>query len=1083
MAEMLIAPCLYLCAALFRLRRLQTTRCPGVTPKSTYLASLLIWSILPASAAPALTVRIANVSAPPAGTAHLAIFLDTPHTLVSGELVLDLDPKIFGNILSADVFSATGDQAGVATIQGDHLDVTFSSQTGSIGRLPGLPIMVVSVPVLTSAALNASATLSLQPGAATWKDSNNVVYAVNSVPGTLAVQGTLSVKDALPGGGSQPGGTVVRIEGTGFLPLTTVAIEGVLLSSTRLVNSQEIDVTLGGAADLSAKRVTITNPGGEVASFFSALRPNVIHRPDDTTLATVQPILPSQSYAAANAGGFLFSHDGIAVENPGPNPVDVLFQSLSVYINDGEIVVPTSVTLPPYSLYIDSGHALGADGTDRASLNILPSAPIRAIRFSATAGGIVTPIPVPVTQIVATVDGATQPAFPTDTLSVHAVAGNIVSRVLDLMQVGPPIPFTAAVSIQTGAGWLTIAPSAGSTCTLLVSSNPTANCPAASKINLTFDTTKLAPGTYGAALTFMPQGYNPVATVTPVTLTVESQPLIFANPASLSLSTETQSASQTTTINVTSNLDPLNYSVTVNLPSSQTWLTAGAPSGTTPSAISLTSNLTGLPAGHYTATVTIAGPNNSITIPVDVQNENPLDDPFLVTPSLVNVSLQAGSSAISQSFSATATYYPLTTSAQTSDGTNWLTSFIHPDQNYPYVVANIDPSKLTPGVYHGTIFVYSQRASTPLLVPVTLTVYDQPPPVTLSSPSVQLTAQAGLQSGGQLVTVSTGALSLPFSITPSTGVVPNWLGAAGVVSSTNLTAITNPVTPGTVYIGATALNLTPGVYMGKVQISAPPGSSNSAEIGVTLTVIPVSGPPPQSGAVQLVSAIRNGASQTDGSLAPGEIVSIFGQNIGPATPAGLTYGSDGKVATALGGAEVRFDGKPAPLLYASATQLNAIVPYDVAEETSVEVRLNGSLLSTNALPVASSAPAIFTLNATGVGAAAVLNQDNSVNTPANPAKPASTIQLFATGAGLLNPPGVTGEITGTAPKIPVLPVTVTIGGVNATVVDAVAAPNSVSGLLQVNIIVPPTAASGTSVPIAIKIGNTVSPDGVTIAIQ
>ncbi len=1055
-----------------------------MTQKSIYVVSLLLWCMPPASAAPAITVRVANVDAPPGGTAQLAIFLDTPRTLVSGELVLDLDPKIFGNILSADVFSATGDQAGVATIQGNHLDASFTSQTGSIGRLPGLPIMVVSVPVLASAAPNTTATLSLQAGAAAWKDSNNVVFAVNSALGALTVQGSLSVKDVLPGGGPQPEGSVVRIEGTGFLPVTTVAIDGVLLSSTRLVNSQEIDVTLGGPADLSAKRVTIANPGGETISFFSALHANVIHRPDDATLAAVQPILPSQAYAAASAGNFEVSHDGIAVENPGPNPVDVLFQSLSVYLGDFEIVTSNSVTLPPYSLYVDSGQALGGGATDRASLNILPSAPIRAVRFSATAAGPVSPIPVPVTQIAATVDGATQPGSPADTLSVHVVAGNIVTRVLDLMQPGPPIPFTAAVSIQTGAGWLTISPSAGSTCTLLAVGNPTANCPDASKIKLTFDTTKLAPGTYSATLTFVPQGYNPVATVMPVTLTVAAQPLIFANPATISLSTDATGSPQTTTISVTANLDPQNYSVTVQLPSGQTWLTAGAASGTTPSTISLTANMTGLPSGHYTATVTIAGPNNSITIPVDVQNVNPLDDPFFVTPSVVNVSLQAGSSAVSQSFSATGSYYPLTTSAQTSDGANWLTSFIHPDQNFPYVVATIDPSKLTVGVYHGTIFVNSQRASAPLLVPVTLTVYDQPPPITLSSSRVQLTAQAGLQSGGQVVSVSTGALSLAFSFTPSTDVQPSWMGVAGVVSSTNLTVTTNTVTPGAVFIGATAVNLAPGVYTGKVLITAPPSSTNSAEIGVTLTVIPAaSGPPPQTGAVPLVSAILNGASQTDGSLAPGEIVSIFGQNIGPAAPASLAYGSDGKIATALGGAEVRFDGKPAALLYASATQLNAIVPYEVAEKTSVEVRLNGTSLSTSALPIAQSAPAIFTLNASGVGGAAVLNQDNSVNTPANPAKPASTIQVFATGAGLLSPPGVTGEITGTSPKIPVLPVIVTIGGVNATVVDAVAAPNAVSGLLQVNVIVPRTAASGTSVPIAIKIGNTVSPDSVTIAIQ
>jgi uncharacterized protein (TIGR03437 family) len=235
----------------------------------------------------------------------------------------------------------------------------------------------------------------------------------------------------------------------------------------------------------------------------------------------------------------------------------------------------------------------------------------------------------------------------------------------------------------------------------------------------------------------------------------------------------------------------------------------------------------------------------------------------------------------------------------------------------------------------------------------------------------------------------------------------------------------------------------------------------------------------------LMASLVNAASLAQGSIAPGEIITIFGNGAGPSSPANLTFDSSGNVATTLQGTRVLFDGVPAPLLYASSTQVNAVAPYEIAGNavTTVQLDYNGTASLAWGIPVASSAPGIFTLDSSGQGAAAVLNQDNSLNTASNPAARGSAIQIFATGEGQTTPAGVTGSVTGSSPSIALAEVKVTIGGFDAPVQFAGSAPDSVSGLLQVNALVPAAVASGMAVPISITIGGVQSPDGVTIAVN
>jgi uncharacterized protein (TIGR03437 family) len=141
------------------------------------------------------------------------------------------------------------------------------------------------------------------------------------------------------------------------------------------------------------------------------------------------------------------------------------------------------------------------------------------------------------------------------------------------------------------------------------------------------------------------------------------------------------------------------------------------------------------------------------------------------------------------------------------------------------------------------------------------------------------------------------------------------------------------------------------------------------------------------------------------------------------------------------------------------------------------VQANGANSSNAAIDIAAAAPAIFTQTGTGTGAAAVLNTNFSIVTDANTADPGQTVQIFATGLGATSPAVQTGA-AGNGQTL-LQTVTVTIGGQNATVTFAGAAPGF-AGLGQVNAVVPNISAGDQ--PIVISEGGAQSSASVTIAI-
>jgi uncharacterized protein (TIGR03437 family) len=276
-------------------------------------------------------------------------------------------------------------------------------------------------------------------------------------------------------------------------------------------------------------------------------------------------------------------------------------------------------------------------------------------------------------------------------------------------------------------------------------------------------------------------------------------------------------------------------------------------------------------------------------------------------------------------------------------------------------------------------------------------------------------------------------------------------------------------------MGALILNVVPSQAADVTAIE-------NSTIAYVLTPVPLVGNKP----LVVSSGIVDGASTQPGAITPGKIVVLYGDRVGPASVATAQVGGDGRLATNLGGTQVLFDGVAAPLLYSSAGQVAAIVPYEVDGKSGTQIQVKNGSLSTDPLPlpVVPSGPSIFSVNLSGYGPAAVLNQDGlTVNSSAAPAARGSSISIYATGEGQTTPAGVDGALaTGAALPKPKLPVQVWIDGQPATVQYAGAAPGNVAGLFQVNVQIPAGAGTG-DVPIVIQVGDAQSQPGMTISVK
>jgi uncharacterized protein (TIGR03437 family) len=226
------------------------------------------------------------------------------------------------------------------------------------------------------------------------------------------------------------------------------------------------------------------------------------------------------------------------------------------------------------------------------------------------------------------------------------------------------------------------------------------------------------------------------------------------------------------------------------------------------------------------------------------------------------------------------------------------------------------------------------------------------------------------------------------------------------------------------------------------------------------------------------------------SIAPGEIVRINGQCLGPFNTVLASFDTNGRLPTKLGGVGVTIGGIAAPLIAVQAGGIVAVTPFGLTPGQTLPLvvtfngvsitNANGPYYAPGLQTVAYRPGLVRFVEPDGSKTAAAINQDGTINSRTHPAPAGSVVTLWATGLGQTNPAGVDGQMqTNIAAKY-LADVQVTIGGAPAAVQYAGPAPDF-AGLSQINIQVPQTKSGAQSVQLLI--GTAPFPQNVQLWVQ
>lgn len=205
----------------------------------------------------------------------------------------------------------------------------------------------------------------------------------------------------------------------------------------------------------------------------------------------------------------------------------------------------------------------------------------------------------------------------------------------------------------------------------------------------------------------------------------------------------------------------------------------------------------------------------------------------------------------------------------------------------------------------------------------------------------------------------------------------------------------------------------------------------------------------------IVSQVVNAASYAEGPVAPGEIVTVYGAQLGPRTPVAGVLDENGQLGPLLGGTQVTFNGVPAPLLYTSLNTVSAIVPTQLGPGATavLQVSYQGRMSTALSLTISAATPAIFAADGSGAGTPLILADDGTAIASPGRLAPGSTVRVLVSGAGTVYPDDPIGGLASNGNAL-TAPVTAAINGVPAEVLFAGSIPGQLAGLAQVEIRLP-----------------------------
>lgn len=215
-----------------------------------------------------------------------------------------------------------------------------------------------------------------------------------------------------------------------------------------------------------------------------------------------------------------------------------------------------------------------------------------------------------------------------------------------------------------------------------------------------------------------------------------------------------------------------------------------------------------------------------------------------------------------------------------------------------------------------------------------------------------------------------------------------------------------------------------------------------------------------------LSTIVNAADLSP-SLAPGGLISIFGQQLSPVNLATQQV----PLPTALGESCLTVNGLPVPMLFVSPTQINAQLPFETVGNVTLVLRTPGGVSDNFNLTVLPGAPGIFRSGVAGpvTNLPTVFRaSNNELATDSNPVHKNDTIVIYLTGLGQTSPAIATGNPGPSSPLASVLNTPqVTLGGAALPLSFAGLTPGAV-GVYQINARIPSSVTTGLGIPLTIS---------------
>ncbi len=350
---------------------------------------------------------------------------------------------------------------------------------------------------------------------------------------------------------------------------------------------------------------------------------------------------------------------------------------------------------------------------------------------------------------------------------------------------------------------------------------------------------------------------------------------------------------------------------------------------------------------------------------------------------------------------------------------------------------------------------------------------DSPPlPQTISANPQSLDFPAvvdGPNPGTQVLHITSSNGSLTWRAQVNAAIEGELAGRVSVSPDTDKT-------PSIVMIAVNTQGLALGDYQAQV-VFTPVGINTSA--ATVLVNVHVGAQAPGTPQIKPGGVVLS--SNYEPVVSPGALATIFGSNFldpGDSLSASFEGRTGDRLPTKLQGVRVLISdasGNPigeAPLLFVGDEQINFQAPFEIFGQSSVNVAVdrNGLRSTSRSVAVQPASPGVFTY---GGNQAVAVNQDGSLNQPANSAARGSALTVYLTGGGNVAPTWPTGKAASAFPLIRTPGDTsVSVGGVPAAIQFMGLAPGLV-GVVQMNLILSPSTPTGNQ-PLSVSVSGSSS---------